>query len=293
MVAASALLWSFGGTINRFITVTDPWTVVFWRSYLATVFLLLFMVLRDGPDGTHRLFRNMGWAGVAVGMCFAIASMSFVVALGYTSVANILLMQAGVPLLAALLAWALFREKPSLSTWLAIAAVIIGVFIMVSDARSDNASLIGNGLAILIAVMFSIATVITRRKSDVHMTPAVTLGTAVATVVSAGITASSAANLSVSLADFAWLVAFGAINLGLGLAMFAMGARLIPAALAALIGTLEPVLGPVWVWLVHGEVPSDRTVIGGSVVFVALFVHLLLDFLRARRSSPRAVPLTQ
>ena len=71
-----------------------------------------------------------------------------------------------------------------------------------------------------------------------------------------------------------WLFAFGALNLGLGLACFATGARLIPAAFAALLGTFETLLGPVWVWLVHGEMPSARTIVGGAVIFVALLVHI-------------------
>ena len=56
-----------------------------------------------------------------------------------------------------------------------------------------------------------------------------------------------------------FLFAFGVVNLGLGLACFASGARCIPAAFAALLGTLETVLAPIWVWLIHGEVPSART----------------------------------
>ena len=87
----------------------------------------------------------------------------------------------------------------------------------------------------------------------------------------------------------ALLFAFGAVNLGLGLACFASGARLIPAAFAALLGTFEPVLGPIWVWLIHGEVPSARTIIGGAVVFVALLVHLGLEF---RRQATPARPGT-
>ena len=58
---------------------------------------------------------------------------------------------------------------------------------------------------------------------------------------------------------------------------------MIPAAVAALIGTFEPMLGPIWVWLVHSEVPSLRTIIGGAVIFIALLVHLMLEFRRQAR----------
>jgi drug/metabolite transporter (DMT)-like permease len=152
---------------------------------------------------------------------------------------------------------------------------------MVSESFSGRVSPIGDGLALLISILFAIATVITRRHSNVRMAPAVCMGVTIAACVSALL----AGSYLVTPTDFAWLIAFGAINLGLGLAMFVTGARLIPAALAALVGTLEPVLGPIWVWLVHHEIPSGRTLIGGAVVFTALVVHLLLDWRRQSRSA--------
>ena len=172
LVFLSALFWSFGGAIARFIETPDSWAIVFWRSFWAAAFLLGFMLVRDGGRGTLKLFRDMGVPGIAVALCFATASSSFVVALAYTTVANILLMQAGVPLIAALLAFLLFRERVAPATWVAIAAVICGVAIMVSESFDGRVSPIGDGLALLIAVAFSIATVITRRFAHVRMTPA-------------------------------------------------------------------------------------------------------------------------
>ncbi|MGX5850305.1 DMT family transporter [Mesorhizobium sp. PL10] len=281
LVFLSALMWSFGGTIARFIDTADSWTVVFWRSVWAAAFLICFMAWRDGWRGMLRLFRDMGLPGLAVAACFATASTCFVVALAYTTVANILLMQAGVPLLAALLAWVLFRERVAVATWVAIAAVIAGVAIMVSESLDGAVSPIGDGLALLIAVMFSIATVITRRFAHVRMTPATCLGT----MLAAAFAASQATQFAVSSHDMAFLFAFGVINLGLGLAFFATGARLVPAAIAALLGTFEPILGPIWVWLVHGEVPSVRTIIGGAVVVAALLLHIGLEFKRQARPA--------
>jgi drug/metabolite transporter (DMT)-like permease len=279
LIFLSALMWSFGGAIARFIEADDSWTVVFWRSVWAAAFLICFMIWRDGWHGTVKLFRGMGLPGLAVAFCFATASTSFVVALAYTTVANILLMQAGVPLLAALFAWVLFRERVALATWVAIAAVIAGVAIMVSESLDGAVSPIGDGLALLIAVMFSIATVITRRFAHVRMTPATCLGT----MIAAAFAASQASQFGVSSSDMGFLFAFGVVNLGLGLAFFATGARLVPAAVAALLGTFEPILGPIWVWLIHSEVPSGRTIVGGTVVVTALLVHIGLEFKRQAR----------
>jgi len=281
LVALSAICWSFGGTIARFIDAPDSWTVVFWRSVWAAAFLIVFMIWRDGLRGMLKTMTGMGLPGLAVAICFATASSSFVVALGYTTVANILLMQAGVPLIAALIAWIAFRENVAPSTWAAIAAVICGVAIMVSESFNGEVSPIGDGLALLIAFMFAIATVITRRFAHVRMTPATCLGT----IIAAAFAASQTSAFKVSMHDMGFLFAFGVINLGLGLACFAAGARRVPAALAALLGTLEPVLAPIWVWLIHGEVPSGRTITGGTVVFLALLVHLGLEFRRQQRPA--------
>lgn len=285
LVFLSALCWSFGGAIARYLEVDDSWTVVFWRSFWAAAFLLGYMVWRDGVEGTVRLFRSMGLPGIAVGCCFAIASTAFVVALGYTTVANILLMQAGVPLIAALIAYVLFRETVSLPTWIAIGAVIVGVGIMVSESLTGNVSPVGDGLAVLIAVVFSCATVITRRYAHVRMTPATCLGT----LIAGSFAATQLSSFAVSGVDMGFLFAFGALNLGLGLAFFATGARMIPAAYAALLGTFETLLGPVWVWLVHDEVPSGRTILGGAIVFCALIVHIGLQFRRMARPQKPGV----
>lgn len=273
LVLGSAIIWSFGGTIARFITVDDSWTVVFWRSAFAAAFLLAYMVWRDGPGGALRLIASMRWPSLFVSACFFTASISFVVALAHTSVANILLIQASVPLLAALMAWVLFREQVSLTTWFAIAAVIAGVCIMVFETLGGQQSILGTALAILIAVSFAAATVTTRRHAGLRMTPAVFAAVLAAAIVSVPL----AGSLTVSPIDLSWLFAFGALNLGLGLVLFTTGARMIPAAVAALLGTTEPVLGPFWVWLVHGETPGFYTVIGGAIVLGALLMQIGKD----------------
>lgn len=284
LVFGSAAVWSFGGAIARFLSVTDSWAIIFWRSLCAALALLGFMLWREGPRGTRAMILAMGWPGVAVGCCFATASAGFVVALSYTSVAKVLLMQAGAPLVAALMTFVLFGERIAGATWLAIGAVLLGVLVMVSDALQGHISPVGDTVALVIALAFSCAIVLTRRHAHVAMLPAVFLSTAIACVLGAVL----AESLPVSPRDGFLLFVFGALNLALGMALFVSGVRLLPAALAALIGTAEPVLGPFWVWLVHGEVPAARTLMGGVIVIVALLAHLAWQF-RQRDASP-AVP---
>ncbi|MBS3648449.1 DMT family transporter [Pseudaminobacter sp. 19-2017] len=281
LVFLSAFVWSTGGAIARFLEVDDSWTVVFWRSLFAAFFLVGFLLVRDGPRGTALQFRAMGVPGVIVGLCFASASTCFVLAIAYTTVANVMLINAGVPLLAALLGWILFRESVSRTTWAAIAAVLAGVAIMVSGSFGGIVSPLGDMLAVTIACSFAVATVVTRRYSEVRMTSAVCFGTIAACLVAFMLSGP----LAVGLVDVGLLFAFGALNLGLGMALFASGARLVPASIAALLGTFETIAGPVWVWLIHGEVPSLRTIVGGTVVFAALLVHIGMQFARKPRPS--------
>ena len=283
LVFAAALAASLGGVFARFLHIDDNWTVVFWRSLWACAFLFAFMVWRDGVRGTIALLLAMRLPSFVVALCFAIASTAFVVAIAHTTIANVLLLLATVPLIAAGLAWAAFGERITLQTGLAIALVIVGVAVMVSDSFSGQISPTGDLLALAICVSMAIATVTTRRYAHVRMTPAVFVGVLLAGTLAAF----NAASLRVSGAEMAVLFAFGALNLGLSLALFVTGARLIPAALAALISTGEPVMGPIWVWLVHGEEPSPRTLVGGAIVIAALLWHILRQMGGARRRNGR------
>lgn len=271
LVAASAFVWSYGGAIQRFIQIDGTWTIVFWRCFFAALFLLGFMILRDGPRGTVRLFSSMGLPGLTIAIGFAVISTCFVLAVSMTPVANVVLFMASIPLFAALFARIFLKEPITPVTWLAIIAVMCGVGIMVSSSLGEGLSIIGLMLAASIALIFAGMTVITRRYPGIRMTPAACLGSLIATLAAATQTGSFLA----SAQDMALLFAFGALNLGLGMALYVTGARMIPSALAALLGTLEMILAPMWMVLLHGEIPSQRTLIGGAIVFGALFTYLL------------------
>ncbi len=283
-VFLSAATWSFGGAIARYLTTTDSFAVIFWRSLFAALFLAGFMWWRDGIPKSIGLIKAMGLPGLGVATCFVVASMSFVTALNYTTVANVLLMQAGTPLLAALGSWILFREKVSMPTWLAIFTVMFGVGVMVKDSLTGQISPIGDGLALLIAIAFACSTVIARRNSHIDMQPAVFIGC----LMAMSIAATQVKSFPMISSDYMLLFAFGALNLGLGLAFYAAGVRLVPSAVGALIGTAEPVLGPIWVWLAHDEIPSKSTLVGGSIVFAALLLHVLWQLYQTKNAPDKA-----
>ncbi|MFO1169693.1 MAG: DMT family transporter [Hyphomicrobiaceae bacterium] len=276
LVVGAALLWSTGGLVVRSLETTDTWTIVFWRSATASLFLLLYMLMRNGRQ-VPALFLHMGWPGWIVGLSYTWASISLIIALAHTSVAKALIILSSGPILAALLGRIVLGERVSWLSWLAIFASAGGITLMVSDSYGHG-SIIGDLAAFGIAIAQAIAVVTMRRHRDIQMMPAMLVATSLAALISLPL----AGTLMVSAMDAVLLTFFGAGQLGLGLAMFSIGAPLIPAAQAALLNVVEPILGPLWVWLALGERPSEAALLGGAIVLAALAVHTAADLMRRR-----------
>jgi drug/metabolite transporter (DMT)-like permease len=275
LVASAAVVWSTGGLIVRSLDVDDEWTIIAYRSLFATLFLAGAVAVRE-RRGAVPAVRRMGAAGLLVGACFAVASIAFVVALGRTSVANTLVIVSTAPLAAAVLGRIVLHDRVRPRTWAATAATLLGVVILASGS-SGATSRAGDAIALLIPVALATATVTIRRHETVDMIPAMGVGTALAFCVAAPL----AGTWSVSTGDLVLLVVFGALQLGGGLALYALGARLAPPADVALVALVEPVLAPIWVWAFAGEAPGAPAVVGGLVVLAAMAVHTVLD-LRSR-----------
>ena len=277
LVGASAVLWSLGGLIVRSLDTTDPWTTIFWRSAFATVFLILFLLVRDGRN-VLRLFRDMGWPGLALGVCFTGASVGFVVALAFASVAQTLMIMSAAPLVAAVLGWLVLGERIGPAGGVAIVGVMAGIILMMSADIGSDRSFVGAVVALGVTFCLACSAVIVRRWPHIRMTPATCAGTVMALLVSWPL----AAPFSITGHDLGWLVFFGAGQLGVGLILFVTGARLIPAVLTALLGMLEPILGPAWVWLLLGEDPGRMTLIGGGLVVASVAAYTLAMARRRR-----------
>jgi drug/metabolite transporter (DMT)-like permease len=281
LVAAAAICWSTGGLIARFITA-DPWTQVCWRGAFSAACLLAFLLWRDGRQ-TWQLFRRQGLPGLAVALCFAAASIAFVIALRHTTVATILVIQSTAPLIAALVAFLWMREAISLTRGLAMLLALTGVTIMVSQ-REMGADPVGLLLAGIIPIALAMATVVTRRFQQIRMTPACCLSGVIMALVGALLGAPA----SVDAANTGLLFLFGAGQLAIGLICFSIGARLLPAGEAALIGLLECILGPIWVLIFIGEDPGFYAILGGALVVTAVAWNIIADSRRSQRPAPLA-----
>jgi len=264
-VALAAVAWSTAGVLQRQLTL-DTSTQVFGRAAFAGAALLGYVAIAERGQ-VLRGFKSVGGAGIAVALCVAIASGSFIGALNHASVARVLFILAVAPVLAALLAWATLGEPISRRTALAMVLALSGVAVMLG--APGEASLTGDGLAFVAALAFSAMIVITRWRHEVSMAPATCLSQAI--LVAAFLPFATPGEISGD--DLAWLAALGIGQIGLGFALLTVGARLIPAAQVGLITLLEVVLGPVWVWLALDERPGTLTLVGGTIVIAAIVLQ--------------------
>ena len=219
----------------------------------------------------------MGLAGLGVAVTTAIASGSFIVALNHSTVANVLFLQAVSPIAAALLAWIVLREPVTARAGLAMVVALLGVGLMVGGPGSGGA--LGIGFSALMTLSFALSIVITRHRRDISMTPAICLSQLLVVLVAAPF----ADPASVGRRDLVLLVLLGVGQMGLGLVLFTMGARLIVASEVALITLLEVVLGPFWAWVAVRETPAAMTIVGGAVVVLAVILQT------TEKSAPEAV----
>jgi drug/metabolite transporter (DMT)-like permease len=266
-VALAALAWSTAGVLQRALSI-DTTTQLAGRALFAFVALVGFVALFN-RGRTLEVFRGMGRASFAVAGCMAVASASFIVALNHANVANVLFMQAVAPVLAALLAWVALGESVSRVTAVAMGIALLGVALMVGGAGSGG--VVGVGASFVMTLAFAAAIVITRHKREVSMGPAIALSQLLVFLAFAPLADAP----SVSGRDLMLLVTLGVGQMGLGLAFLTVGARLFPAAEAALITLLEVVLGPLWVWIGYSEEPGAATLVGGAVVIGAVVLQTM------------------
>jgi len=264
-VVLAAIAWSSAGPLQRELSIGTA-TQLAGRAVFAFLALLGYALAVE-RRGLLRAFRSMGRAGLGFSVLLAISSMSFIVALNHTTVANVLFMQAVAPVIAAALAGLLLSEPVDRRSWTAMAVAVAGVALMVGGP--GRVSLAGNGLPLLMSLSFAGALVIARRRRDISMAPATCLSQLILIAVGAPFAHPG----QVGSRDLILLVALGAGQIGVGLVFLTLGARLIPAPEVALISLLEVVLGPLWVLITRSERPGAVTLVGGAVVVAAVVLQ--------------------
>jgi len=268
LMVLAVLLWSTGGILVRLVGVSSGWEIVFWRSLFMAVFVagtLAFLHRGDLP----RQMLAVGAIGLASSVMLAGMFFFFILSITRTTVANTLVIMSLSPFLAAIAGRWFLHERPPRRTWIAMAAAFGGICLMFAESL-EGGRLIGNLLALGVTICFAInVTLLRRADRNVSMLP---------TVLLAGIWSAAAAilfawPLQASAPDVGVLMVMGFFQLGAGCLLMTRAAKDLSASELGLLSLLEPILGPVWVWLGVGERPSDLALIGGAIVIGALVVN--------------------
>lgn len=255
----------------------DPLVIAFWRAVTSGTAVLVGVLVWMGPRAVSASLRT-GWHGALYIVVLAASGVLFVMAVSLTSVANVVIIIATMPVFAAIFSRIFLGEPISRRMVLTMLFVIVGLAIVAyGTGENATASRSGDALALLLTVSFAAALTAVRRVRDVSMVPAVP----VAFLASAVILWPMVEPMSVAQ-DQVWLVLLhGAFITGSSIGL-ALGPRYITSAEVALLILLETVLAPLLAWAVVGEDPGRWALAGGAIVVGALAVSNAVALLRRR-----------
>ncbi|MGB1311148.1 MAG: DMT family transporter [Leucothrix sp.] len=260
-VLISAGIFSSAGLFVKSVTA-ESWVIIFWRGLFAVVFTTAFILYKGS---TKKEFSSMGRPGISVAIIGALGTMAFIPAFKYTTIANVSLIYAASPFIAALIMWLWIREKPTFTILVASLAAFAGVFVIVLGSIG-SINLIGDALALWMTIAMSVFLCIYRRHPS---TPAA--GPAVLMSLLLVVAALLFTNpFQAPLHEIAIMACFGLV-FSLASVALAEGARRLPAAETALLSALETPLAPVWAWMLLSEIPATLTLVGGVVVLIAVY----------------------
>ena len=278
VVLFAGILWSFGPLVVRYMDNPNqvPWQYIFGRGLTIFILLNLYLYFEEGIK-FYKNYLKMGYSGIIGGSGLGVAMISFIYSITNTSAAITLLCLAAMPFFTALLAFLFLKEKISLNVWISIFIATIGIIIMALGSTGSN-SIVGFIFGMLSSIGFSVFSVSLRWRIE---TPKFT------TVAFSGFfcfTFAAIMLLSTNQVFFSTsyngaLFSLHGTLVCLGLILYSIGSKAIPAAELTLLSLTEVIGGIFWVWLpILGinEVPDTYTIVGGFFLFISLIYYSLL-----------------
>jgi drug/metabolite transporter (DMT)-like permease len=272
LVVAAALLWSTGGLFIKW-TGLSAMELSFGRSLLAAVTVAIF---------TRREGFGINGLTVITSLLYAALLLLFVVATKLTTAANAIFLQYTAPIYVLLLEPLFYKEKLKASDLVTVAVCIAGMSLFfVGKLRPQDVE--GNLTALASGLCFAFYVLLLRHPQSqrVNRASSVIYGNLLLVLITAP--AGLAALTHFTTQDAVSVVYLGVIQIGLAYTFFTLGmARGVRSLDAGIVGYIEPVLNPVWVFLFLGERPSTWAILGGAIIIVAVVTHTILGTRRAR-----------
>ncbi len=263
-VLLSAALFS---TAGLFVGVLDMnvWAILFWRSLFAAVFASIPIVAQR-----HFAVVRFDRAGLLATVLSAGATLAFIPALRLTSVANVAVIHGSLPLVTLVLSRAIASERIDRRTAALCLVVALGAIVIFAGSVSEQSSIRGDGLALVMTVFMALMTIAIRRSKVASILPIVAFSNVIAMLVAWAM----APNLAINPEDVVIVASFALFQITFGMILYAQGARLLLPAETALLSLCEVPLSAFWAWLAFDQKPGVSTYLGGGVILVAVLFHL-------------------
>ena len=278
VVLLAGMLWSFGPYVVRNINQpeTVPWQYLFTRGLVIFTLLNVYLYFEEGKEFVKN-YKKIGFSGLTGGLGLASAMITFIWSITNTTAAITLLCLAAMPFITALLGFLFLKEEISLNVWIAIFIASIGILIMALN-NNENNSLVGLVLGLASAVGFSVFSVSLRWRKETPKFTTVALAGLFCFLISSAVLFSNNMNFLSSSKNESLFALHGTI-VCLGLILYSIASKNIPAAELTLLSLTEVIGGVFWVWLPWlgiNEIPSTNTIIGGFLIFLSIMYYSLL-----------------
>jgi len=253
----AAVLWSTSGIFLKILN-WQPIAVLGARSFFSGLVFLVY--LRRIP---RRLTR---WHWVAA-ICSVLTQLLYITSIQMTTAANAIFLQYTAPLYILLFGYWLLREKPSRTDWIAMLIIFAGLGLFFGDKLAPG-GFVGNLLAIISGVTMAMMTVAMRAQKD---------GTPAESFLLANLLGTLLGGYFVfqqpwTIANWGVVLFLGVFQIGLAFLLYSQAIKVIPALETTLIGMLEPILNPVWVFFFIAETPGPMAFIGAIVVLAGVVI---------------------
>jgi len=300
-VLIAVLLWSTGGMFIKLATNFDAYQVTFFRSLLAAITVLII---------TRKNGLRINAFGVMCSVIYATLLFLFVWATKHTTAANAIFLQYTAPVYILILAPFVIGEKFHLRDLATVIFCIAGMSLFfvgdltIGDYQGNLAAL-GSGIFLGLYIMLlkhpkavggkgtrdegqglthSEPSPLIPRPSSLNPVITVIYGNLILAVLTlpSGIAAFPVATVT----DYAAVAFLGIVQIGISYILFIKGVRGGTRPLdASIIGFIEPLLNPVWVFLAMGERPSQWALLGGAIIITTVVIHTVVQYRRSDSSS--------
>ena len=257
---------SWGGLIIRSYEGASPWQILFWRSIFfscAVIFFLIFYYKKEAL----KVITKSGFPGLIGGFFLSLSFVAYIFSITHTTVANVVFIISTQTLFLAVFGYFFLKEKISIQGFIAISLAMFGIIIMVGDSFLSG-SFIGNIVALVIPINFSVLVMIIRKYPHLDMVPAIFYSGILSCIYGFFL----AESLFISPKDLYLSILLGVPQLAFGFIFVTIGSRTTPAVTVGLLMLLETIFAPIWVWLIYNEIPPVSVIIGGAIVMSAVII---------------------